>query len=194
MVKRKQVPFWSLLFTYRNYYENLPFEIPQNWCWTSISIVTDSYIGLTYKPSDVSSNGTIVLRSSNINNGKLNLDDIVRVSCHINPKLYVNLNDIIICARNGSKKLVGKSALIDIKKENMTFGAFMAICKTLYYKYIYVFLQSPLFFKQLSETSGTTTINQLTQKAFNSFILPFPPFNEQIRISNKYNLIIQLLN
>ena len=94
-------------------------------------------------------------------------------------------NDIIICARNGSKKLVGKSALIDVDLNNTTFGAFMAICKTPIYNWAYLFLQSQLFYKQLNKTSGTTTINQLTQNAFNEFILPVPTAKEQMNIHNK---------
>ena len=160
----------------------IPFDLPEGWQWCRVRDVSRSYIGLTYKPSDVSQKGTIVLRSSNIQNGKLDLNDIVRVSSDIPEKLWVEKNDIIICARNGSKRLVGKSAIIDAMNESMTFGAFMAICKTPFYKYIYLFLQSDLFFSQLREVSGTTTINQLTQNNFNRFLVPIPPVNEQERI------------
>ena len=94
-------------------------------------------------------------------------------------------NDILICARNGSKKLVGKSAIITGINEPMTFGAFMAICKTPFYKYVYLFLQSDCFFSQLREVSGTTTINQLTQNNFNAFLIPLPSVLEQQRIVAK---------
>jgi len=126
------------------------------------------------------------LRSSNIQQGKLSLQDIVRVNSDIPEKLYVQNNDILICARNGSKRLVGKSAIINGIKEPMTFGAFMAICKTSLYEYVYLFLQSNVFFSQLREVSGTTTINQLTQNNFNSFLIPIPPRVEQMRIANKF--------
>jgi type I restriction enzyme S subunit len=145
---------------------------------------------LTYSPLDVcedgDNEGTIVLRSSNIKNGSLNLNDIVRVKIPISEKLQVNINDIIICARNGSKKLVGKSALIEEISEPMTFGAFMAICKTSLYEYIYLFLQSELFFSQLRKVSDTTTINQLTQNNFNNFLVPIPPYCEQRKIIKKF--------
>ena len=173
--------------------DEIPFEIPQSWCWTRICNITQSYIGLTYSPSDVSSQGTIVLRSSNIKNGKLDLCDIVRVSKEIPEKLRVAPNDIIICARNGSKRLVGKSAIVDTVNEPMTFGAFMAICKTSLYKYIYLFLQSDLFFSQLRDVSGTTTINQLTQNNFNTFLVPIPPIDEQQRIVEKITQIMPIV-
>ena len=73
----------------------------------------DVFIGLTYKPEDVvDEDGTIVLRSSNIQDGKLDFGDIVRVSCSVRDKLWVKENDILMCSRNGSAKLVGNTALI----------------------------------------------------------------------------------
>ena len=173
--------------------EQIPFEIPNNWKWCRVRNVSNSYIGLTYKPTDIDEKGTMVLRSCNIRNGKLVLDDIVRVSSSISEKLLIEENDIIICARNGSKRLVGKSALIRNLTEPMTFGAFMAICKTPIYEYMFGYLQSDLFFGQLRDVSNTTTINQLTQNKFNDFLIPLPPLREQKRIVQKIEQLMQLL-
>ena len=174
--------------------DEMPFEIPSGWEWCRIRDISQSYIGLTYKPTDVTQTGTIVLRSSNIQEGQLDLNDIVRVSTPIPDKLWVEENDIVICARNGSKKLVGKSAIVDSLKEPMTFGAFMAICKTPIFRYVYNFLQSELFYAQLRGVSGTTTINQLTQNNFNNFLIPIPPFGEQQRIDERLQIIIPFVN
>ena len=122
------------------------------------------------------------------------MNDIVRVKSSISEKLWVEENDIIICARNGSKKLVGKSAIVEEISEPMTFGAFMTICKTVLYRYVHIFLQSDLFFSQLRNVSGTTTINQLTQNNFNGFLIPIPPKREQERISNKLSDISPLVD
>ena len=173
--------------------EQIPFEIPSNWEWRRVRNVSNSYIGLTYKPTDIDEKGTIVLRSCNIRNGKLALDNIVRVSSSISEKLLIEENDIIICARNGSKRLVGKSALIRNLSEPMTFGAFMAICKTPIYEYMFAYLQSDLFFGQLRDVSNTTTINQLTQNKFNDFLIPIPPIREQERIAFKISQLFQKL-
>ena len=173
--------------------EQIPFEIPSNWEWCRVRNVSNSYIGLTYKPTDIDEKGIIVLRSCNIRNGKLALDDIVRVSSSISEKLLIEENDIIICARNGSKRLVGKSALIRNLTEPMTFGAFMAICKTPIYEYMFAYLQSDLFFGQLRDVSNTTTINQLTQNKFNDFLIPIPPVKEQERIAFKISQLFQEL-
>jgi len=173
--------------------EEIPFEVPKGWEWCRIRNISQSYIGLTYSPSEVSPQGTIVLRSSNIQDGRIVFDDIVRVTKNISEKLLVEKNDIIICARNGSAKLVGKSAIVTEITEPMTFGAFMAICKTPLYQYVSIFLQSDLFFSQLRGVSGTTTINQLTQNNFNGFLIAIPPLEEQHRIFEKINDVLPIV-
>ena len=173
--------------------EEVPFEVPKGWEWCRIRNISQSYIGLTYSPSEVSPQGTIVLRSSNIQDGRIVFDDIVRVTKNISEKLLVEKNDIIICARNGSAKLVGKSAIVTEITEPMTFGAFMAICKTSLYQYVSIFLQSDLFFSQLRGVSGTTTINQLTQNNFNGFLIAIPPLEEQHRIFEKINDVLPIV-
>lgn len=162
--------------------DEIPYDVPNGWVWCRVKDISESFIGLTYKPTDVSPNGWIVLRSSNIKDGLLDLKDVVKVNVDVSEKLRVRRNDIIICARNGSKKLVGKSALVREVSEPMTFGAFMAICRSHFYEYMSKYLLSPLFFQQLRKDSDTTTINQLTQKNFNNYLVPLPPLAEQHRI------------
>ena len=141
-------------------------------------------IGLTYKPEDISPNGTIVLRSSNIVNGKIDYTDIVKVNSQIRDNQFAEENDILICARNGSRALVGKCAIIPRSDKKMSFGAFMAIYRSFFYRYVYIFLNS-VEFKKVFDDSNSTTINQLTQDMLKRTIIPFPPLNEQMRIYNK---------
>ena len=60
-------------------------EIPSHWEVKELRYLGDALIGLTYDPSDVvaEGEGTLVLRSSNIQNGKITLDDNVYVSTKI---------------------------------------------------------------------------------------------------------------
>ncbi len=170
--------------------DEVPFAIPSTWKWVRLGDIGESRIGLTYHPEDISDDGMIVLRSSNIQNNKLSFNDVVRVKVSVPNNLLVNTGDIIICARNGSKALVGKSAIIQDIKEPMTFGAFMAIYKSPINEYVKIYLDSPLFKKTL-DAVNTVTINQITQKNLNNAIIPLPPLAEQKRIVSKVNDLMQ---
>lgn len=175
--------------------DEIPYELPQGWEWVRLGDVGVSNIGLTYKPTDITQTnlGIPVLRSSNIQNNKIDLNDIVRVNTEIkNQNLFVEIGDILICARNGSKNLVGKSAIISNLKEPMTFGAFMAIFRSPINEWIKIYLDSPLFKKTL-ESVNTVTINQITQNNLKNAIIPIPPLPEQKRIVEKLEEILPLV-
>ena len=113
-----------------------PLTNPKGYQEKYLSEIAEYWNGLTYKPDDVANEGTIVLRSSNIQNASLDFADTVRVNCKIGTKKYVQDNDILMCSRNGSAKLVGKVALIKELSEPMSFGAFMMIIRSAYYPFL----------------------------------------------------------
>ena len=160
-----------------------PFDIPETWKWVKLGQLGYTNIGLTYSPKDVSNDGIVVLRSSNIQNGKMDYEDIVKVSCPVPDNKICHIGDILICARNGSKRLVGKAALID--QEGMSFGAFMAIFRSVCNPYILRVINSAYFRNTLLGDTGTTTINQITQDMLKNVLIPLPPLEEQHRIVAK---------
>ncbi|MBR1443801.1 MAG: restriction endonuclease subunit S [Firmicutes bacterium] len=173
--------------------DEIPFELPNGWAWCNLSMIGQTNIGLTYHPTDIVTNGTMVLRSSNIVNGKLDFNDLVRVNTNIRESQYVKINDILICARNGSKSLVGKCAIIKDISEKASFGAFMAIYRTVFYEYVYYFLNTNLF-REVFYDGNSTTINQLTQAMIKSARIPLPPYSEQCRIVKKLHFLLTFLD
>ncbi len=152
--------------------------------------IGETNIGLTYKPSDVTSDGVPVLRSNNIQNGQIDYSELLYVSCAVPERAYAHKGDILICARNGSRALVGKSAIVDA--DGMAFGAFMAIYRSSCNPYIQLFINSYLFRGQL-EGATTTTINQVTQEMLKRQLCPLPPIQEQLRIVQKYTELQPLI-
>jgi type I restriction enzyme S subunit len=149
--------------------------IPEDWDVVRFNEIGEAIIGLTYSPSDISESGKLVHRSSNIQNNRLSYLDNVFVSCSVPDKLILQKGDILICVRNGSRELIGKSAIIDGASIGETFGAFMSVFRTKSYSpLIYQFVLSEIVQKQINASLGAT-INQITNKTLNEFIIPLPP-------------------
>lgn len=170
--------------------DEIPYELPKGWEWVRLGEIGNTNIGLTYSPKDISEKGIIVLRSNNIRDGVINFDNIVRVDKEVSEKNFVQENDLLICARNGSKRLVGKVAQIKEKREEMAFGAFMAIFRSAFNDYLYYFINSPLF-RDMIDSVNTTTINQITQGNLKNTICPLPPSDEQKRIVEKVDQLMK---
>ena len=171
--------------------DDMPYELPNGWKWVYLGEIGQTNIGLTYAPSDVSDtiSGTPVLRSNNIQDGKLDLTDLKRVVKDIKENVLVQQGDLLICVRNGSKALVGKTALITGLSEEMAFGAFMAIFRSQFNEYLLYFINSPLFRNMIDEVN-TMTINQITQGNLKSTICPLSPLAEQRRIVAKIDQLM----
>ena len=129
------------------------------------------------------------MRSGNIQNSTMSYIDNVYVNCDIPKKAHIKKGDLLICARNGSRSLVGKCAIVD--KDGMAFGAFMAKLESQYVPYIKYFLQSPCF-RQKLDSVKTETINQITQNNLLSTYIPLPPLEEQKRIVAKIEELLPL--
>lgn len=155
-----------------------PVSNPKGFKVKNLSEIAESFIGLTYKPDDVSDNGTLVLRSGNIQYSKLVFSDNVRVTTNVREKLFVKENDILMCSRNGSARLVGKVAMIPKLDEEITFGAFMTIIRSKNYSYLFTYFQLEAFRQQL-QSAKTTTINQITKKMLDEIKIPLPPIELQ---------------
>lgn len=155
-----------------------------DWEERTLGEVGENIIGLTYSPNQVTDadNGIIVLRSSNIREDRLVLDDLVRVSSKINSKLEIRDNDILICTRNGSQQLIGKNILIDKIRFPMTFGAFMSVFRSDQNAFIVHLLKTDSYLAQVRANLGAR-INQITTKTLNSFRFRFPCIDEQAKIA-----------
>lgn len=150
-----------------------PRSNPKGWPMKRLPDVASYSIGLTYKPEHVCEDGTIVLRSGNIQEGEIDLQDLVRVNTPIRENLWVKEGDILMCSRNGSASLVGKVAQIKLIQEPMTYGAFMTIIRSEYSDYLYLYFQSADFRDQISG-GKSTTMNQITQKMLDKIEIPLP--------------------
>ncbi|MDB2567555.1 restriction endonuclease subunit S [Flavobacteriaceae bacterium] len=149
-------------------------DIPSHWETTKFKFKGEVIIGLSYKPENQvdENDGVLVMRSSNVQNGKPSFHDNVYVNCKISDKLRTREGDILICSRNGSRRLIGKNCLITKEIEGMSWGVFMTMYRTPYYKFFYWLLNSPVF-KSQSGLFLTSTINQLTVSTLENMVVPY---------------------
>ncbi len=167
-------------------YKHTPLGwIPDDWEIKQLGDIGKPYIGLTYSPEDVTdkNNGILVLRSSNIQGSKLHFEDNVFVKCEVPDRAKVQAGDILICVRNGSRSLIGKSVMIDERCSGMAFGAFMSIYRSEYNGFMNQVFNSGLFKQEIHKNLGAT-INQITSNDLNKFYVPFPSTKERTQIAN----------
>ncbi|MBR0567625.1 restriction endonuclease subunit S [Azoarcus sp. L1K30] len=145
----------------------------------------DTILGLTYSPEEITdeASGTLVLRANNIQDRRLVADDPVYVCADAPEKLKLRSGDILICSRNGSRRLIGKCGRVTTEFVGCYFGAFNTVFRTQASDYLFYVLNSSLFEFQ-SGSYLTSTINQLTVAALNSFVVPVPSPEEQKKIAD----------
>ncbi|SOS49116.1 conserved hypothetical protein [Tenacibaculum dicentrarchi] len=139
--------------------------------------------GLTYSPTDINKGGVLVLRSSNVKNRLISLNDNVFVNVKEGKFNPVELNDILICVRNGSKRLIGKNAIIKKEHIGLAFGAFMTIYRSKYNLFLFHFFDSEHYNKEIHKNLGAT-INSINGGDLKKFKVPFPCLEEQEKIAN----------
>lgn len=145
------------------------------WVEKTLGDVAVNYTGLTYSPMNVKSYGTLVLRSSNIQKGILVFNDNVFVDMDIPSRAIAKKNDLLICVRNGSKALIGKSAVITDYADGMAFGAFMTIlhANDIQQGFLNYLWQADYIQQQVKDNMGAT-INQITNADIEQFKIVVP--------------------
>ena len=148
--------------------------------------------GVSFKPEqasvDYKNEYICLLRSNNIENARINYENIIYVdSACVNEHQFMRHDDILICAANGSRNLVGKAGR-KIDDRLNTFGAFMCVFRCKDAKnapFVSFLLQSSSYFKQLDEILSGSAINNLNAKQFENMVFLTPPtLAEQNAIAN----------
>jgi len=150
----------------------------------------DQIRGVSYKPQDLhatlNKNSMILLRANNINDDRLNFDNVVFVDRHkVNSNQYLREGDIVVCGSSGSKKLVGKAGQAAHFFSNVTFGAFCKVVrpKNIVARYLGHYFFSSQYRKTISELSEGANINNIRNSDINELMLPLPDEASQQRIA-----------
>ena len=167
-------------------------RIPKSWEVKKLKDIGECIRGLTYSPDDIAETGLLVLRSSNIQHGRIYLGDNVFVNLDVTTKFRTQVGDLLICVRNGSRRLLGKSVIIPEGLPPSTHGAFMTVFRTPLNKFVQFLLQSEWFFTQVSRDIGAT-INSINNSNLLEYLFVFPSHHEQTQIASQLKSIESLI-
>ena len=156
-----------------------------SWIGRKLTDVVSLYNGLTYTPNSIREKGTLVLRSSNVQDGEITLNDNVYVESSVVNSPNVEKGDIIVVVRNGSRALIGKHAQIKNVMKDTVIGAFMAGMRSENPEFTNALLGTPRFDYEVGINLGAT-INQITNATFHSMSFGFPSNKEQKAIGKYF--------
>lgn len=164
----------------KQFIPNIRFHgFTDGWAQRRLGDEVDFFSGLTYSPDNiVKEGGTFVLRSSNVQNGEIVEADNVYVEHEAVNSTNVQVGDIVIVVRNGSRSLIGKHAAIKKPMEKTVIGAFMTGIHSETSSFINALLDTRQFEIEIHKNLGAT-INQITTGNFKKMEFNFPTKFEQ---------------
>ena len=160
------------------------------WETKAIGEICEALRGVTYQPADLlpgDSDGSIrLLRSNNVQASRITLDETHRVrEARVSSEQLMKAGDILMCAANGSRDLVGKSARFDVEDGfRYTFGAFMAVIRPrrpVDADLMRFLLDSARFREQVHLALAGSSINNLSPRAIAEFVLELPAEDDERR-------------
>jgi len=177
------------------HYENVPFEIPNSWVWTTIEEICSKIgSGSTPRGSNYSVNGIPFFRSQNVYNDRLVYDDIKYISEEVHQKMKgteVLANDLLLNITGGS---LGRCAVVPADFNCGNVSQHVCIMRSVLVEpeYFHALVLSSYFAKSMKITgSGREGLPKysLEQMAF-----PLPPLSEQQRIVMEIEKLFALID
>ena len=165
-----------------------------------VSNYAEQIRGVSYKPNDLhdglDKDSVILLRANNIDDGKINFDDVVYVDRKkVSKSQYLQKGDILICASSGSKNLVGKAASVDFGTE-CTFGAFCKVVRPTKVtpEFLGLFFQSPSYRRKISALAQGANINNIKNEHIDNLQLAIYSEREQRQIIERLTRVITIIH
>jgi len=161
--------------------EEIPFEIPVTWEWCRLKNVSVSFGGYAFKSTEYTNKGIRVIRISDFNNNgliskeKKYYNDIPTLD-----KYIIYMNDILLCMTGGT---VGKACIVKVNDKQYLNQrvASIRVNHQIDYEYIYKVIISS-YIQNIINDSKTSTNDNISMDLIDNFLIPLPPYKEQVRI------------
>ncbi len=165
------------------HYGNVPFEIPDNWEWTTINAISKSIL---YGVSEsAKTNGKYrLLRITDIQNNSVQWDSVPYTDFDENKvKSYLLSEGDILFARTGAT--VGKSYLVQELAEEAIYASYLIRVQTydaVLPQYVKFYFESGYYWEQIEQGSVGVGQPNVNGTILGNLHIPIPPMHEQYRI------------
>ena len=165
------------------HYENVPFEVPSSWVWTTVGEISQSIL-YGVSESAKSQGAYRLLRITDIQDNTVNWDT-VPFTDYENEKAeaYLLKDGDILFARTGAT--VGKSYLVNSLKEKAIYASYLIRVQTNHYvlpAFVKYFFESGFYWEQVLGNSVGIGQPNVNGTILSNLELPIPPIMEQKRI------------
>ena len=170
--------------------DEIPFEIPESWEWVRLGSISKLLGGFAFKSHEYCSEGSRVIRISDISEEGFVNKNIVRHPYNKNLDQYVICSKDILMAMTGGT--VGKSLFVKtLPEEKMLTNQRVAVirCYNVIVDNIDYVVKSESIQSVISDAKNSTNDNISMADIYN-FLIPLPPLAEQHRIVEKLEQLL----
>lgn len=180
--------------------EEIPFEIPENWVWCRLGVLLSPNRGLSYgvlKPSINDPNGVVFIKSGDIGDFEVNENINTRITHELDneyKRTKILGGEILITLVGAS---IGRCSIVPNSLIGANVSRAVGVCNIVHsinkHYFIYQLFSSiqALISKNLLDGSNRPVLNLDTIR---NISFPLPPFEEQNRIVQKLDELMQYCN
>ena len=185
IVVRDGLPYEIINGVERCIADELPFEIPESWCWVRLGDIGDWGAGSTpnrHEPKFYD-NGTIPwLKTGDLNDGYItSIPEYITNFALEKNSLKINPTGSVLIAMYGAT--IGKLGILGIEATTNQACCACQVYKGVYNKYLFYYLMSQK--KELQKRSEGSGQPNISREKIIKYLFPLPPIDEQKRIVQK---------
>ena len=175
-----------------------PYKLPENWCWTRITVITDILNGFAFKSQHYSSAGIRIIRITNVQDGFIQDKKPVYYPLESQKEItpFMLKDGDFLMSLTGN---VGRVAIIDASFLPAALNQRVACLRiksedSVRKEYIFYFcLQKQFVSDCIKSAKGSAQLNMSTEW-LKEYPIPLPPFAEQQRIVDRIESLFAKLD
>ena len=177
------------------HYENVPFEVPSSWEWTTVDTIAKSIL-YGVSESAKTCGKYRLLRITDIQNNNVQWETVPYTDFDTNKAESYLLNDgDILFARTGAT--VGKSYLVQGLKEEAIYASYLIRVQTydaVLPQYVKFYFESGYYWEQIVQESVGVGQPNVSGTILGNLNIPIPPIHEQSRIISELSKWMVLID